>query len=224
MMGWCSKQCDLESTEGKGTPSLCSSALAHRVNEHWKNIWWIESLDVRPEHRHTLIAPKIPCFSSYTEEKAFILCVSTTKGGLLHFNHYSLSKRRIPCVIAEQEWFLGTNASSKLHSQLHHRFLLSVTRREVLLLTALPWIYHPKWKYWGLALTETSICSSAPLCEGIILGEDGLVPWTGWTQSPPILLSTPMAWFQLCSAPVQLSTPLQGGRKNTRIFLWQYVM
>lgn len=127
MMGWCSKQRDLESTEGKGTPSLCSSALAHRVNEHWKNIWWIESLDVRPEHRHTLIAPKIPCFSSYTEEKAFILCVSTTKGGLLHFNHHSLSKRRIPCVIAEQEWFLGINASSKLHSQLHHRFLLSVS-------------------------------------------------------------------------------------------------
>lgn len=137
-MGWCSKQRDLESTEGKGTPSLCSSALAHRVNEHWKNIWWIESLDVRPEHRHTLIVPKIPCFSSHTEEKAFILCVSTTKGGLLPFNHHSLSKRRIPCVIAEQEWFPGTNASSKLHSQLHHRFLLSVTRREVLLLTALP--------------------------------------------------------------------------------------
>lgn len=92
------------------------------------------------------------------------------------------------------------------------------TRRQILLLTALPWIYHPKWKYWGLALMEMSICSLAPSCKGIIWVRMGWCHGLPEPRVPPILLSTPMAWFKLCSARVQLSTPLQGGCKNTQIF------
>ncbi|KAJ7400564.1 hypothetical protein BTVI_104310 [Pitangus sulphuratus] len=44
MTAWCSKQCDLGSTEQleKGYPLCPGSALAHGVNEYWRNIQWIE--------------------------------------------------------------------------------------------------------------------------------------------------------------------------------------
>lgn len=120
---------------------------------------------------------------------------------------------------------MGTNAQSKLHSWLHHRFLLSIScmqHKET----------DPTFNYIALNL---------PSKVGILrLNSDGnenlhvgtfvckelfgsrWVRDMEWLMAEhrvlPILLSTLIAWFKLCFALVQLSTHLQCGCKRTLVF------
>lgn len=147
---------------------------------------------MRPEHIHTwsrlAIAPCI--YHILANTKSFLPCVDNTKGGLVPCIHHSFSKRRTHCVTAEQERFMGANGQSKLHSWLHHRFLLGISctqHKET----------HPtfnyvalnlpsKWEYWGLTPMEMRISMLAPLCVRSYLDQDGLVTQNGqWPESPP---------------------------------------